>query len=533
MIRHKSRTARRFAAALLATTMLLSPAAVAGFPVSVLQANAEAVSVNAPEVPGFADVVEAVSPAVVSVRVESEMQPASNRNGRFDRRFSGEDDEYNFRLPPFFRDQPFFRHGPDSDRPGRGQRDERRQGRNGDDNERYGNRDGMPRDGFRERGPRRFGMSQGSGFLVSDDGYIVTNHHVVENGSKFTVVLNDATELEATLVGADARTDLAVLKVKDDRKFTYVKFDEGKVRIGEWVVAVGNPFGLGGTVTAGIVSAANREIGSRRYDDFIQIDAAVNKGNSGGPAFNLKGEVIGINTAIFSPSGGNVGIAFAIPAATASQVVKELIDNGQVVRGWLGVMIQPVTRDIAESVGLDDAHGAIVTNPQSDSPADKAGIRPGDVITAVNGDSVKNPRELARKIGNFAPEEKVTVSLWRNGKAEDVQVTLGKLEGGTQLASARADSGDTERLTTLGLALETNPDGNGVVVAEVAADSPADRKGFKAGDIISSVNGEEVSDPAAVSKVVKEADDLGRKAALFQVRRGEDSLFVALPLKRG
>ena len=533
MINRQKKTSRPFAAALVASSMLLAPALIAGFSLSPMPAYADAVSVNAPEVPGFADVVEAVTPAVVSVRVESEMQTASNRGGRFDRRFSGEDDDNNFHLPPFFRDQPFFRNGPRDGRPGDGQRSDRGHGRDDDHDRQFGNREGMPRDGFRERGPRRFGMSQGSGFFVSDDGYVVTNHHVVENGSKFTVVLNDGTELEATLVGADARTDLAVLKVTDDRKFTYVKFDEGKVRIGEWVVAVGNPFGLGGTVTAGIVSAANREIGSRRYDDFIQIDAAVNKGNSGGPAFNLKGEVIGINTAIFSPSGGNVGIAFAIPAATASDVVKELIDNGQVVRGWLGVMIQPVTRDIAESVGLDDARGAIVTNPQSDSPADKAGIRPGDVITAVNGDAVKNPRELARKIGNFSPEEKVTVSLWRNGKAEDVEVTLGKLEGDAQLASASPSTDDMERLSGLGLALETAPDGKGVVVAEVAPGSPAARKGIEAGDIISSVNGEEVSDPAAISKVVKEADDLGRKAALFQVQRGENSRFVALPLKRG
>ena len=542
MINRQAKSPRRFAAALVASSMLFAPAtiagSIAGMSLSGVPAYAEAVSVNAPEVPGFADVVEAVSPAVVSVRVESEMQNASNRNGRFDRRFSGEDDNNNFNLPPFFRDQPFFRNGPRYDEPRDGQPDgrrgDRRSDRGDDQGRRYGNREGMPRDGFRERGPRRFGMSQGSGFFVSEDGYVVTNHHVVENGSKFTVVLNDGTELEATLVGADARTDLAVLKVKeDDRKFTYVKFDEGKVRIGEWVVAVGNPFGLGGTVTAGIVSAANREIGSRRYDDFIQIDAAVNKGNSGGPAFNLKGEVIGINTAIFSPSGGNVGIAFAIPAATASDVVKELIDNGQVVRGWLGVMIQPVTRDIAESVGLDDARGAIVTNPQSESPADKAGIRPGDVITAVNGDAVKNPRELARKIGNFSPEEKVTVSLWRNGKSEDVEVTLGKLEGDAKLASASPSSSDMERLTSLGLALETAPDGKGVVVAEVAPDSPAARKGIEAGDIISSVNGEEVGDPEAVSRVVKEADGLGRKAALFQVQRGENSLFVALPLKRG
>ena len=207
-------------------------------------------------------------------------------------------------------------------------------------------------------------VSQGSGFFISDDGIVVTNNHVVENGKEFTVIMQDGTELDAELIGKDPRTDLAVLKVDSDKTFTYVQFDQDdKTRIGDWVVAVGNPFGLGGTVTAGIISARGRDIGAGPYDDFIQVDAAVNRGNSGGPTFNLEGEVIGVNTAIFSPSGGNVGIAFAIPASLANEVVSELLDNGSVERGWLGVQIQPVTDDIAESLGLAEAKGALITDP--------------------------------------------------------------------------------------------------------------------------------------------------------------------------
>jgi len=507
-------------AVLLAGGMTAAAIAVVPFQPTlsgITRAFADPVEIQAPQAPNFADVVEAVSPAVVSVRIESELHPASDRGFRFDRRFFGDDDD----LPPFFRNHPFFRDGPRGDRDGRryGERDDRRKG----------DRD--------ERRPRRFGMSQGSGFFVSEDGYIVTNHHVVANGSKFTIVMNDGTEYEAKLVGADARTDLAVLKVDENREFTYVKFDEDDIRVGEWVVAVGNPFGLGGTVTAGIVSAHNRAIRSNRYDDFIQIDAAVNKGNSGGPAFNLSGEVIGINTAIFSPSGGNVGIAFAIPALSAKAVVEDLIENGTVVRGWLGVRIQPVTDDIAESVGLDEAGGA-VASPLDGSPADEAGIRPGDVITKVDGEKVDSPRELARRIAAYAPESEVTISVWRNGAERDITVTLGKMDNEEVAAatpqSEEPEADDTRSLASLGLELGAAEDGNGVVVADVEPGSSADDKGLRAGDVITSVNGEEVANPDDVVKVVGEADKLGRKAALFQVQRGDDDpRFVAVPFKRG
>ena len=328
------------------------------------------------------------------------MQPASNQGSRSFRGFGFD------QLPD---DHPFkrFFEGP------RGERQ-------------FGDRPNR-RDRGDRRNPRRYGSSQGSGFFVSEDGYIVTNHHVVKGGSEFTVVMNDGVEIDAKLIGTDPKTDLAVLKVESKDKFTYVSFSEKKSRVGEWVVAVGNPFGLGGTVTAGIVSASGRDIGSGPYDDFIQIDAAVNKGNSGGPAFNLNGEVIGVNTAIFSPSGGNVGIAFAISAKTSQEVIGDLIKNGSVTRGWLGVQIQPVNQDIAESLGLEKAGGAIVADAQDDGPAAKAGIMNGDVILEVDGKAIKGPKELAKTIAAYEPDQTAKLTVFRDGKRQDIDVKLGLL----------------------------------------------------------------------------------------------------------
>src|SRR5690606_26435082 len=308
---------------------------------------AEAVKMEQPvRAPSFADIVDKVSPAVVSVRVKADVQTTSS---------SG---------PEMFFDMPGFENLPD-----------------GHPLKRFFREFRQDRPGARpEHHSRPRPVAQGSGFFISEDGYLVTNNHVVEGGAEFTVVADDGTEFDAKLIGTDPRTDLAVLKVDGDREFTYVSFgDNGNVRVGDWVVAVGNPFGLGGTVTAGIVSARGRDIGAGPYDDFIQIDAAVNRGNSGGPAFNLNGEVVGVNTAIFSPSGGNVGIAFAIPASTAKDVVDRLIEDGVVERGWLGVQIQPVTKDIADSLGLDSEKGALIADAQDDGPAKEAGIRAGDV----------------------------------------------------------------------------------------------------------------------------------------------------------
>lgn len=478
---------------------------------NTLPSYAEPVTVPAPSQNfGFADVVEKVSPAVVSVRVKEKMAEVQSSGLG-----SGENPFEN--LPEDHPMRRFFE---------------------------FGNPNG-PRGGQatpRNNQPRRENkqaMAQGSGFFISEDGYLVTNNHVVEDGENFTVVMDDGKEYEARLIGTDKRTDLAVLKVDaKNQKFTYVEFgDDSKARVGEWVVAVGNPFGLGGSVTAGIISARGRDIGAGPYDDFLQIDAAVNRGNSGGPAFDLNGKVIGVNTAIFSPSGGNVGIAFAIPASTAKTVVQSLRDKGNVQRGWLGVQIAPVTDDIAEAVGLSSDQGAIVTLPDSDTPATKAGILTGDVITAVNGETVAGPRELARKVAEYAPGTAIDVTIWRANKASNVKVTLGDLASLDESASASGSQPgapvDPSALSGYGLTLTPSDDGTGVVVTDVDPSSSAADKGVSAGDVIVSVNGKDVKSQRDVEAALKDASKSGRKAALFQLRNGEQNRFVALPVAKG
>ncbi len=353
--------------------------------------------------------------------------------------------------------------------------------------------------------------------------------------------MNDGTELEAKLVGRDPRTDLALLKVDVNRKFTYVQFaDDSKIRVGDWVVAVGNPFGLGGTVTSGIVSARGRDIGSGPYDDYLQIDAAVNRGNSGGPAFNLNGEVVGINTAIFSPSGGNVGIAFAIPSSVAKDVIADLQKDGKVERGWLGVQIQPVSKDIAESLGLAEAKGALVVSPQSGSPGDKAGIKQGDIITAVNGDPVKDARDLSRRIGSMTPNSKVEISLWRGGKSQSVTVTLGDLasdDASKATPGQENDSGSkpssAKVLSSLGLTVAPADDGNGLAITDVDPDSDAAARGLKTGEKITSVNNQQVASAADIEKVLEQAKKDGRSKALFQIQTDSGSRFIALDIDQG
>ena len=338
--------------------------------------------------PSFADMVEKVKPAVVSVRVKQKVAGAQDDDDQ------GSLDD----LPPGLR--RFFEQQQGQQR---GMRPERQE---------------------RPRAPQA--MSQGSGFFVSQDGYVVTNNHVVDKASSVELVTDDGKTLTAKVIGTDPRTDLALLKVNESGNYPFVQLASGKPRIGDWVLAVGNPFGLGGTVTAGIVSAQGRDIGSGPYDDFLQIDAAVNRGNSGGPTFNQKGEVVGVNTAIFSPSGGNVGIAFAVPASTVEQVVAALKKDGKVSRGFIGVQIQPVTGEVAEAVGLKEQRGALVASAEKDGPAAKAGIKRGDTILAVDGEQVKDARDLSRKIAKYAPGAKAKITVWRDGKERELSFEVGR-----------------------------------------------------------------------------------------------------------
>jgi serine protease Do len=511
----KGRLTRSTALKASAVVAIAVASLAAGVPAEISSSYADAVAVQAPQVPSFANVVDAVSPAVVSVRVESRVNPVA------------EDDD-SFGLGRGFDDLPddhplkkFFKQFGQQQQNGKNQPDQQKPNA--------------------DKGRLR-PVAQGSGFFISDDGYLVTNNHVVSDGAAFVVVLSDGTEFDAKLVGKDPRTDLAVLKVDDKRKFTYVKWaDDSKIRVGDWVVAVGNPFGLGGTVTAGIISARGRDIGSGPYDDYLQVDAAVNKGNSGGPTFNLSGEVVGINTAIFSPSGGSVGIAFAIPSTTAKDVVADLIKSGSVSRGWLGVQIQPVTKDIAESLGLSEPAGALVVSPQEGSPGQKAGIKNGDVVTAVNGDTIKDPRDLARRIAAMPPGTKVDVAIWRNGKSQPLTVELGTLPA-EQKASADDNSpapaepqqpASEKALADLGLTVGPSDDGKGVAITAVDPDSDAADKGVKQGEKITSVNNQDVASAQDVAKVITQAKKDGRTRALFQIQSNDGSRFVALPLSQG
>ncbi len=402
--------------------------------------------------------------------------------------------------------------------------------------------DNLPKE-FRNpqgRGPARPSLAQGSGFVISSDGFIVTNNHVIDNASEIKVRFDKEREYTAELVGADPRTDLALLKIKDAKgeTFPFVKFSSGKVRVGDWVLAVGNPFGLGGTVTAGIISAQGRDIGSGPYD-YMQIDAAVNRGNSGGPTFNLKGEVVGVNTAIYSPSGGNVGIAFAVPAVTAVEVIEQLKRDGTVSRGWLGVKIQNIDEDTAASLGLDVAKGALVSDVTPEGPAEGAGLLAQDAILTVDGSTVKDSRDLARKIAAYSPGQKVAVGIWRDNDNKTIDVELGRFPSSSvELAALREGKPLAPKVTELdqlGLSLKPGKSSKegGVVIAEVDPDSDSARKGLKAGDIILEVQGVSVKATDDVVKGVKKATKRDRGAVLLHIKSGNNKRFVAVRLKKG
>jgi len=489
-------SARRLA--LLASAAGLSAVLVFGSggfaPPLALTTPAQAQTAQRPV--GFADIVEKVKPAVISVRVKMNAGPQNSE-------FSGED--------PFGPNSPF---------------------------QYFFRRFGQEVPGMRGGSPRRqFTTGQGSGFFISADGYAVTNNHVVDKAESVEVTTDDGKTHTAKVIGTDSRTDLALIKVEDAGNFAYVHLADQAPRIGDWVLAVGNPFGLGGTVTAGIVSARGRDIGAGPYDDFIQIDAPVNKGNSGGPTFDVDGNVIGVNTAIFSPSGGSVGIAFAIPAETVKSVVGQLKNQGKVTRGWIGVQIQPVTADIADSLGMKQAKGALVAEPQEGSPAAKAGIKSGDVIVSLNGEPVPDARTLARRISSMPPNTAVKIGVFRNGREEVLSMVLGELpkERQAKLDTNRQDDQQGTDLPRLGLSLAPAADvggaGNqGVVVTQVDQDGAAAAHGFKTGDVILDVGGKAVNAPADVRRAISDAKSGGRRTVLMRVKSEQGTRFVALPL---
>ena len=480
------------AAGLLGATAMVAVTTVVPVTPATAQNQLQAQAIDPTK--GFADLVERVMPAVVSVQVKFANASAEGEQ-------SGERQMPNG-FEEFFKQFPQFRNGiPGMPGQGEGQRPEG-------------------------------GMAQGSGFIITADGYAVTNNHVVKDANEVSVTMNDGTEYKAEVIGTDPKTDLALIKIDSDKKFDFVSFTNDTPRVGDWVMAVGNPFGLGGTVTTGIISASGRVIGAGPYDDFLQIDAAINRGNSGGPAFNLEGEVVGINTAIFSPSGGSVGIGFAIPASTAENVIASLKETGTVTRGWLGVRIQPVTEDIAESLGLAAAKGAIVSDVTEDSPALAAGISQGDTILKVGGKEISDSRDLSRKVAELKPGQSVPVTVVRDGKTMDIDVKIGAMPDEPKMASAQPGKGKDESLSLADFGLKVAPaqDGAGVTVTEVEPGSPADERGLKAGDVILEVAGTEVHQPSDIRAALK---DNKRSRVLMLVKTGDGQRFLALPTAKG
>ena len=432
---------------------------------------------SAPSPSGFADLAERVQPAVVFVTVE-EPSPASGRQHR----------------PPWFGMTPFNRFlermpsGPD---------------------------------------PR---VKVGSGFFVDGDGHIVTSDHVVADATNVTVTLHDGTRHEARVVGRDARTDLAVLRIDADNPAPWLQFgDDGGARVGDWVVAIGNPFGFGGTVTAGILSARGRDIGARGYGDFLQVDAPINRGSSGGPLFDTRGRVIGVNAAIYAPAGGNVGIGFAVPASIAGPVIAELIEEGRVTRGWLGVSLQALTPEISESLGLEGTAGVLVADVTPDSPAARAGILRADVVTAVAGRPMEDGKSLAREIGSMEPGDEVAITVYRDGKAHEIEVELARWPVAREVAVSDAAEPETAPGPRLGVILERR--GDQLVVAGVRPDSPAAKARLRRGDVLVSVDSEPVSDGAEVRQALRKAVDGGREHALLLVERRGQPRFVAVRIE--
>ena len=388
----------------------------------------------------------------------------------------------------------------------------------------------MPR-----RGPRQ-SRGVGSGFIIDSSGVVVTNHHVIDKAASISVVLDDGREYEAKLLGSDDKTDVAVLKVETDAPLPTVSWaDSDVVRVGDPIVAIGNPFGLGGSVSAGIVSARGRDINAGPYDDFIQVDAAINRGNSGGPLFNENGGVVGVNTAIISPSGGNIGLGFAIPSNQARAVALQIMENGFVERGLISVSIQPVSKEIAESLGLEDDAGALVANVTPGGPADRAGVKRGDVITAFAGSKIGEVRDLTRAVAATPPGQRRKVTVWRDGRSRNLTIEVGRMDG-VETAAKPTGFSPTERgpeisLDDIGLKLSRDR-GEGVLIAAVEPLSAAADKDLRPGDRILEVNQRSVSAPKDVAEAVEAARNSKRSAVLMMIERGDKQHFVGVTLRR-
>ncbi len=456
----------------------------------------------------FANLVENKSPSVVNVfTVQKPKEPSNNQNP-----LEG--------IPPQFRD--FFKNFPPGFPFGPQQ---------------------QPNQPESERP-----QALGSGFVIDPTGYIVTNNHVIEQANEIKVKFQDDTELEAKLVGTDKLTDIALLKVESKKPLPFLKFaDSNKARVGHSVFAIGNPFGLGGTVTSGIISAFNRDINAGPYDSFIQTDASINRGNSGGPLFNLDGEVLGINTAIFSPTGGSVGIGFSIPANLAKPIIEQLRKFGKTQRGWLGVRIQELTPEIAKSLGLKNEEGVLISMVNPGEPAEKGGLKSGDVILEFNGKKIKDVKSLQRTVAESAVESKAKVIVWRNKKRKSFTVKLGELEKFNARADDKSDSNkevvsdeveiDEIGLRLLGLNKETrskyniSKNVNGVVITAVKRDSFAAKAGLNVGNVISQIAQKDVDQPSQAKKILEDFLSKDSDSALLQVYEGDFSRFLILKLK--
>ena len=493
----KGRGLRRLAAAAVLGAGLLA--------LGIADRPAPAVAQLKPGIPAetlsFADIVERVKPAVVSVSTTNEVPKVADNKRSPSRRFEG--------IPGLPDDHPL--------------------------NELFKN---LPNGVPQQQRPRQ---AAGSGFVISPDGYIVTNRHVVDGATKVKVSFDDQEEIDATITGTDERTDIALLKIEPKKPLTVVTFADKTPRVGEWVLAVGNPFGLGGTVTAGIVSALARNIGGPY--DYMQIDAAVNHGNSGGPAFNLEGNVVGVNTAIYSPTGGNVGIAFAVPSDTVKRVVEQLQKGGQVSRGWLGVKIQDVDKDMAGNLGLKEPQGALISEVLADGPAAAAGLKVEDAIIQIDTKKIDDSRDLARTIADLPAKSTVDVKIWRDKGEQTLKVKLGTYPNKDEVADSGTEPDDTPDeapsnvdLKQLGLTLKAAPAGSkeGAVIAEVDPNSDAAQKGLREGDVILKAAGETITSPQDVVDALKKTKDQGLPAVMLHVKKSSDqTVLVAVPISKG